>query len=46
MKVKKTLVGFISLGLVLINLSLGITTYVGYPDPIKPCSTVYSILKK
>ncbi|MBU5440379.1 hypothetical protein KQI42_20495 [Tissierella sp. MSJ-40] len=46
MKVKKTLVGFISLALVLVNLNLGITTFVHSGDPIMPCTTVYSTLKR
>ena len=45
MKIKKSLVGFISLAFVLTNLSLGITTYVAHPDPIDTLNTCF-ILKK
>ncbi|MBU5440154.1 hypothetical protein KQI42_19355 [Tissierella sp. MSJ-40] len=46
MKIKKTLVGFISLALVLVNLNLGFTTFVFGGDPTRPTSTVYSTLRK
>ncbi len=46
MKIKKTLVGFISLALVLVNLNLGFTTFVEGTNPTRPYCTVYSTLRK
>ena len=47
MKIKKTLVGVVSLALVLTNLNLGLfNLYAQDPEPVKPTSTFYSIFKK
>ncbi len=46
MKIKKTLAGFISLALVLVNLNLGFSLFSENPGPIMPYTTVYSIMKK
>jgi hypothetical protein len=45
MKIKRTLAGFISLALIVVNLSLGFT-FAEDPTPTKPYTTVYSIMKK
>lgn len=46
MKIKRTLVGFISLALVLVNLNLGFSTFVHGAEPTRPDCTVYSTLRK
>jgi hypothetical protein len=47
MKIKKALVGFVSLALVLVNLNLGLfNLYVQDPEPLSTYSISYSVLKK
>lgn len=47
MKIRKTLVGFLSLALVLVNLNLGFFRLDEQdPDPLSTFNLSYSVLKK